>query len=182
MTIGAIYSGCLILGLSYAVLMGLAGWFFDHGDGDVQVDASGHLDAGHPSPLSGTTIATFITGFGAGGTLAHHVMEWTLVPGMLLASGSGVALAAAAYGVLDFIFSRTQAGSEYATSDVVGLDAEVITPIREGGMGEIAYVVKGQRERSSARARDGGAIGRGTPVTIDSVVGATAYVRHKDDS
>ncbi len=98
---------------------------------------------------------------------------------MLLAAGSGLALAGAAFVILDFIFVRTQAGSEYVMADVVGNVAEVITPIREDALGEIAYVVKGQRERMSARASDGTALAKGTLVVIDSLTGATAYVRRK---
>ncbi len=182
MTVELFYNSCLGVGLGYALLTSVFGWLFDHGDGgggDVQVDATGHLDAGHISPVSGTSIATFITGFGAGGTLAHNVLDWNLIPGMLLAAGSGLTLAGAAFVILDFIFVRTQAGSEYVMADVVGNVAEVITPIREDALGEIAYVVKGQRERMSARASDGVALAKGTLVIIESLTGATAYVRRK---
>lgn len=178
MTIGFFYTLCLGVGLGYSLLSALLGWLFDHA-GDVHVDAGGHLDAGHISPISGTTIATFVTGFGAGGTLAHHVLDWTVIPGMLLATVSGLVLAGAAFAVLEFIFSRTQAGSEYSTHDVVGCEAEVITSIQEGGIGEIAYVVKGQRERLSARTDDGAAIAKGALVVIESLAGSTAYVRRK---
>jgi membrane protein implicated in regulation of membrane protease activity len=178
MTIGFFYTLCLGVGLGYAVLSAALGWLFDSG-GDVHVDAAGHLDAGHISPISGTTIATFVTGFGAGGTLAHHVLDWAVIPGMLLATASGLVLAGAAFAVLEFIFSRTQAGSEYSTDDVVGCDAEVITSIRENGIGEIAYVVKGQRERLSARTGDGTAIAKGSAVVVESLAGSTAYVRRK---
>ena len=178
MTIGFFYTMCLGLGLGYALLSATLGWLFDHG-GDIHVDASGHFDAGHMSPVSGTTIATFITGFGAGGTVAHQLLEWSLVPGMLLASASGLVLAAAAFGVLELIFSRTQAGSEYDAADLVGCEAEVITPIQDHGIGEIAYVVKGQRERLSARATDDAAVPKGALVVIESLAGSTAYVRRK---
>ena len=53
MTIGIFYASCLALGLGYAILSAGLGWLFDHGD--VQVDATGHLDAGSPSPVSGTS-------------------------------------------------------------------------------------------------------------------------------
>lgn len=178
MTIGFFYTLCLGVGLGYAVLSAALGWLFDHG-GDVQVDATGHLDAGNISPISGTTIATFVTGFGAGGTLAHHVLDWSVIPGMLLATASGLVLAGAAFAVLEFIFSRTQAGSEYSTADIVGCEAEVITSIRENGIGEIAYVVKGQRERLSARTGDGTAVTKGSVVVVERIAGSTAYVRRK---
>jgi membrane-bound ClpP family serine protease len=102
------------------------------------------------------------------------------LPGLLAAVASGLVLAAAVFAVMEAVFSRTQAGSEYDTQELAGRTAEVITSIRAGGTGEITYVVKGQRERASARARDGEAIAKGAQVEIESMVGSTAYVRRAD--
>ncbi len=88
-------------------------------------------------------------------------------------------VAAAAYAILDFIFRETQAGSEFAVGETVGREAEVIVSIPAGGVGEVAYIMRGQREQSSARAIDGAAIPKGSPVVIERVSGPTAYVRRK---
>ena len=180
MTIGVIYIALLTLGIVYALFAAIFGWFADHDFGGIHADASGHLDAGQPHPISGTIVATFITGFGAGGTVAHYHLDWELFPGLLTASLSGIFLAGAAFLALEFLFSRTQAGSEFSTGEAVGRIAEVITPIAPEGLGEIAYTMKGQRERSSARSADGTAIARGSSVVIEKFVGATAYVRLKE--
>ncbi len=180
MTIGLVYVGLLGIGVVYALMAGILGWIADLGDGDIQVDASGHLDAGHPHPISGTTVATFLTGFGGGGVVAHYVLAWSLLPGLGVAVASGLAVAAAAFGVLELIFRQTQAGSEFATAEVVGREGEVITSIPAGGTGEIAYLVKGQREQSAARAADGTAIPKGSLVAIENVMGSIAYVRRKE--
>ncbi len=174
MTIGVIYTGLLALGILYALFATFFSWIADHDFGHADV---GHVDGGQPHPLSGTVVATFITGFGGGGTLAHYQLEWTLIPGLVLALAAGTLLAGAAFGLLELLFSRTQAGSEFAVFDMVGRTAEVITPIAAEGTGEIAYMVKGQRERSAARSLDGVAISRGSSVVIEKFVGATAYVR-----
>lgn len=179
MTVGAVYIGLLVLGVVYALMSGAMGWLSDLGDSDVGVDASGHFDVGHPHPVSGTTIATFITGFGAGGIVGHYLLRWPFGWGLLLATGGGLLLAGTAYLVLDLIFSQTQAGSERTTEDAVGREAEVITSIPAGGTGEVAYVVRGQREQGSARSLDGTAIARGQLVVIEKVLGQTAYVRVK---
>ena len=170
MTIGVIYTGLLAFGIVYAVFATIFSWFADH-------DFGGHADGGQPHPISGTVVATFITGFGGGGTLAHYQLGWQLLPGLAAAIFSGAILAAAAFAVLELLFARTQAGSEFAVGDMVGRTAEVITPIAADGTGEIAYLVKGQRERSAARSADGTAIPRGSSVVIEKFVGATAYVR-----
>ena len=179
MTIGAVYIGLLVLGVVYALLAGAMGWLSDLGDGDIAVDASGHFDVGHPHPLSGTTIATFITGFGAGGIVAHYLMRWPFGWGLLVATGSGLVLAGAAYLILDLLFSQTQAGSERTTEDAVGREAEVITAIPAGGVGEVAYLVRGQRDQAPARSLDGAGVPHGRVVIIEKIVGQTAYVRVK---
>jgi membrane protein implicated in regulation of membrane protease activity len=178
MTIGVLYLVFLVLGVTYALIAGALGWFSDlGGGGDIHVDASGHLDAGHVHPLSGTVIATFVTGFGGGGVVAHYLLEWKLVGGLLLATVSGIALAAAAFGVLELIFSQTQAGSEFAMDEVAGRSAEVITAIPENGAGEVAYTVRGQREVSAARTVTGQAIPKGRLVVVERVTGNTLFVR-----
>jgi membrane protein implicated in regulation of membrane protease activity len=177
--IGLIYVGLLTLGVVYGVIAGIMGWFSDLFGGDIHVDASGHLDAGHAHPISGTIVATFVTGFGGGGVMAHYLFEWTMVPGLGFATVSGLVLAGAAFLLLDLVFKHTQAGSEFTTDDLVGREAQVITPIPEGGTGEVAYLVKGQREESPAQTLDGKAVAKGQLVVIEKVVGSTVYVRSR---
>jgi len=180
-TIGLLYLACLTLGVVYALVAGGLGWLSDiGGGGDIHVDASGHFDAGHAHPISGTVVATFVTGFGAGGVIGHYLLAWTLVPGLLLATVSGLALAGAAFAVLDLIFTHTQGGSEFEMTEIAGREAEVITTIPEHGTGEVAYTVRGQRETSPARSRSGAAIARGELVVVEVVSGNTLYVRPKE--
>jgi len=178
-SLGIVYVGLLLLGVFYALLTGALGWVSDlFGGGDVgHVDASGHLDAGHVHPLSGTTVATFITGFGAGGTVGHYLLDWGSGATLALATGSGLGLAGAAYLLLDVLFHATQGGSEFPPEAAVGREAEVITPIPADGTGEIAFQVKGQREHAPARSLDGSAVPRGRLVLIEKFSGTTAYVR-----
>ena len=182
MTIGIFYISLLVLGFLYSVISLLAGWLTDvggHLDLGGHVDVPGHADVGHLGPISGTTVATFVTGFGGGGVIGHYWLQWPLLGSLGIAIGSGVAVAAAAYGILDFIFRETQAGSEFAVGETVGREGEVIVSIPEGGVGEVAYIMRGQREQSSARAVDGALIPRGSAVVIERVSGPTAYVRRK---
>jgi hypothetical protein len=180
MTLGIVFIGLLLVGVVYAIVAGALGWLADIGDGDIHVDASGHLDAGHPHPISGTIVATFVTGFGGGGTVAHYLFEWGTAASLAFAAVSGLALAAAAFGVLELIFKNTQAGSEFNVEETVGREAEVITPIPAGGAGEVSYLAKGQREVAAARSSDGSAIAKGKVVTIEKVLGATIYVRARN--
>jgi hypothetical protein len=175
MSIGVVYIGLLIAGVVYAVISGALGWLGDLGGGDVHVDMSGHLDAGHAHPISGTVVATFITGFGGGGTVAHYLFELPLGGSLSIAVVSGLALAAAAFGVLELIFSRRRPAPSSASDN--GGDAEVITPIPETGMGEWPYrqgAWRGGRGGALARTRD-----RRRLVVIEKVIGPTLYVREK---
>ena len=178
MTIGLLYVGLFGLGVVYALLASFFGWISDHDFGGLHGDAgdAGGVD-GQPHPISGTVVATFITGFGAGGTLAHYLLHWQLVPGLLTAGVSGLLLAGAAFLALELLFSRTQAGSEFAMGDAAGREAEVITSIPAAGIGEITFLVKGQRARMAARSSDGAAIAKGRPVVIERISGSTAHVR-----
>ena len=177
MTIGHFYLGLLGLGLAYALLAGLTGWLSDLGGGDIHFDTSGHLDAGHLHPISGTTVATFITGFGGGGTVAHYFLNWSLLGGLALGVATGAIVAGAAYALLEVVFRHTEAGSEYTVEEVIGREAEVITAIPEGGVGEIAYIARGQRVSCSAKSVDGATIPKGSLVLVDKITGSTAYVR-----
>lgn len=187
MSVGLIYICLLGLGVVYALMTGVFGWLSDliGGGGDVHVDVGGHdvaghldsVDASHSHPITGTTAATFVTGFGGGGIVAHYLLGYSTVPGLFVASGSGFVLAFAAYLALDWLFKQTQGGSEYSVAETAGREAEVITAIPAGGMGEIAYLVRGRRENSPARAVDGGEIPKGRLVIIEKTLGNTFYVR-----
>jgi membrane-bound ClpP family serine protease len=177
MIVGLIYIGLLLGGVVYAVLTGLVGFLSDLGGADVHMDASGHLDAGNLHPLSGPIVASFVTGFGAGGTVGHYLLRWPLPGSVGLASGAGLVLAGAAFAVMNTIFKHTQGGSEFSLDEIVGRVGEVITPIPAGGTGEVACIVKGQREVGAARSADGSPIKRGEVVVVEKAVGPTLYVR-----
>jgi hypothetical protein len=174
---GIVYIALLLLGVIYAIVAGALGWLGDMFDGDIHVDASGHLDAGHMHPISGPVIASFVTGFGAGGIVGHYLLHWPLLGGVGLATGVGLALAGGAFLVMETIFKHTQGGAEFQVEDVAGRDAEVITAIPAGGTGEIAVIVKGQREVGPARSAEGAAIAKGQVVMVEKVMGQTFYVR-----
>ncbi len=171
---GIIYFLSFAIGLGYALMVGLAGHLFgDHG-GDVHMDVGTDLPI---TPLSPTVIATFLTGFGGGGLLAHSYFQLSTGKGVLVALLTGVLLSGGTYCVLLLLFKNTQAGSEYSLDDMVGRVVEIITPIPENGTGEIALIAKGTRVIGPARSTDGKPVARSTPVEIVRVVGSIYYVR-----
>ncbi len=174
MSVGAIYLLCFMIGLGYAVFVGLAGHLF--GGHDI----SGHMDVGTDlplSPLSPTVLSTFLTGFGGGGMLAHSYMGLSTGKGVLVALFTGMMLSGGTFAALAVLFRNTQAGSEFTLDDLTGKVVQVITPIPEHGMGEIALVIKGTRINGPARSVDGHEIGRNSAVTVVRVVGNVYHVK-----
>jgi hypothetical protein len=165
-----IYLVCFFLGLGFAVLSGLLAGVFG-GHAGPHVDAGGaHVDLGgshgdgthapaaegslHFQPLSPVSIALFVTTFGGIGLLLKKLGYPPLVQlpvGML----SGLIVGGAvAYGFYR-IMQSTQASSHVRAGEEIGLQAEVTVPIPNGGLGEIAYVVRGSRLTNPARSIDG---------------------------
>ena len=60
--------------------------------------------------------------------------------------------------------------------DIIGVVGEVITPIPEKGVGEIAYVQKGARYSAPAREQSGAPVPGGAAVKIVRVAGSQFYV------
>lgn len=174
MSVSLVYFLSFAIGLGYAIIVGLAGHLFGGHVGDIHMDVGTDLPI---TPLSPTVIATFLTGFGGGGLLAHSYFQLSVGKGVLVALLTGVLLSAGTFGALTLLFKNTQAGSEYSLDDMVGRVVQIITPIPENGTGEVALVAKGTRIIGPARSSDGKAIQRNTPVEIVQVVGNVYYVR-----
>ncbi len=63
----------------------------------------------------------------------------------------------------------------------MGALGRVVSPIREGGTGEIIFVNGERRMTSGARAEDGSAIAKGTEVVVTKYEKGIAYVRTWDE-
>lgn len=144
--------------------------------GDVDAFDVGSVDV---SPISPITIASFITAFGAIGTVARQLFNVSGPFSLLWATVGGLVLA----GIMFLFYSQfligSQGSSEVRVGHLIGLTAEVIAPIAEDGVGEIAVVAQGSRITYPARSSQGLAIKRGSLVVIDQMLGAQALVSPK---
>jgi membrane-bound ClpP family serine protease len=174
MSVGVIYFLSFAIGLGYAIFVGLSGDLFGGDAGDASMEVGTDLPM---SPLSPTIISTFLTGFGGGGLLANSYFQLSLAKGIAVALLTGALLSGGTFVMLTLLFRSTQAGSEFTFQDMVGRVVQVVTPIPENGIGEIALIAKGTRVNSAARSIDGKAVPRNTAVTIVQVVGNVFYVR-----
>jgi membrane protein implicated in regulation of membrane protease activity len=77
------------------------------------------------------------------------------------------------------LVTGSQGSSQIRNTDLQGADAEVITPIPAGGIGEVAAMVGGQRFSGPAREADGKEIPRGAHVRVKIMLGGTFVVERK---
>jgi hypothetical protein len=188
-----IYLVCFFLGLGFtvisAVLSGLLGGHAGpHVDvGGTEVDLGGiHTDASahagpvegsvHFSPLSPVSLAMFVTTFGGIGLLFKKLGYPAFVH-IPAAAFSGIVMG----GLIAYLFFRimkvTQGSSHPRTGEEIGIEAEVTVPIPNGGLGEVAYVLRGSRFTNPARTVDGKELPAGLPVKIVKQVGNIYHVQ-----
>jgi len=172
----------LIYAVVSAVLSGALGGDFgaDHDVGGVHPgDMGTHLGPGmvHFSPLSPTVIATFLTAFGGMGMICMRVFEmrpFTALPVALLVA---MGVAAGIFALFEWIFEKTQGSANIDAAQLAGTHADVITPIPEKGVGEIAFVACGSRQNAPARSEDGRPIESPAEVEIVRAIGGSYIVR-----
>lgn len=178
-----IYLICLVVGLTFTLVSVLVGHFFGGHDAHV-AGSGGNAEAGADtsdmpglSIFSPTIICSFITSFGGFGLIfsQFHTTSKTVVSAPLAALCSLV-VAGGLYKFLSVVFRNTQSSSESHVGRLAGTEANVISPIPAGGVGEIAYVVGGSRYTAAARVENGQAVAVGKPVKITRIVGTQFYV------
>lgn len=174
-----VYIGCLAFGAFYSIAsLFLGGHGFDHGGHDgINFD---HGDGGDvPSPFNPLVIASAITAFGAVGIITKLGLgssdTVSLISALLFA---GVVGAIIFFGIVRLMYS-SQSNSTFSQDDLVGIEAKVITPIPQDGMGEISYVVNGIRNCMTAKSLNNNFIGREEIVKIKEVSGNIAAVMKK---
>ena len=186
------YFFLLMLGVFYALFVMVSGGLHALHIPDLHLDLSGahlppaHVDIGgtpdhdvHLLSLSPISIASFVTSFGGIGLIATEAFGVGGGPSLIWAVIGSLIVGVASHFLVFYLFIAPQASSEVKTRDILGLTAEVITPIPGKSVGEIAYVAMGERHTATARSADGQAIPRGASVTIESVVGTVTLVRLK---
>jgi len=177
-----VYGICLVTGLIFTLISVMAGHFFGHGD--HVAGSGGHVEAGADasdapgiSIFSPAIIAAFITAFGGFGLIFSQFDDTSAAEiSAPLSLFGGLAVAGLLLVFLRSVFSHTQSSSESHVARLIGAEANVITPIPENGVGEIAYVVGGTRYTAPARAENNLSVGNGKTVKITRITGTQFYV------
>jgi membrane protein implicated in regulation of membrane protease activity len=196
MGIEAVYIFCFVVGAVYALVAGVAAGVFGghiHHAGlighDLGHDINHGADPSHPaaqgevqlSPISPVTITMFVTAFGGVGLIATHALALPILLSLPMALSSGLILAGVAFYTFSKLFQATEGSSEARVGELVGLEAEVITPIPSQGLGEIAYVARGTRFTAPARSEDGKPHPAHSTVVIERIVGSVFCVKKSLD-
>lgn len=178
--------------LAFGVLYTLASLIFgahgsDHGVDHSGIDTLDH-SAAHssdnsnsaPSLLNPVVLASAITAFGAIGLVAKLGFMIDDLTSLIISTAfAGVIGASIFFGIVKFMYG-SQSNSVFSLDDMIGTEAEVITPIPKSGVGEIAYIINGIRYNNPARADDRKELSRGTVVLIKGFSGNTATVQRNN--
>lgn len=166
------FVACFAVGFLFAVLMFVLGEVLDFA----------HVEVDGPGPLSGSVLATFISGFGAGGFIAHKGAGWSSFGSIAAALLCGLALASIALFTLKFLYKRGNVGGEYSLEEATGTEGQITIPIPAEGKGEVAFTFKKARQIAPALSVDGKALGKFTIVKIVKVVSDTLIVERKKEA
>jgi hypothetical protein len=174
-----VYVILLGIGFIYAVLILVGQGIGELDIPDVDIDAGDvpsfdHGEVGLPS-ISPMSIASFATAFGAFGIISSQLFGASNVVSLFWALGGGLVVGVIAQLLFIFVFSP-QTSSLRSRGDVVGLTGEVVIPIPENGVGQIAVVARGSRVTHSARAQSGQSFKQGDLVRVVELVGSVAFV------
>jgi membrane protein implicated in regulation of membrane protease activity len=192
-----VYIAFAVVGCGYIVVAALMGHLTDvggdhghaggdHGDaGSYGVDQGGHgaVTAGHAATaafhfpfFSPLALATFLAFIGGYGLMAKHGFEARDTVSLLVAIPLALATAyVVTYGAWKVV-QGSRGSSQIRAADLVGADAEVLTPIPAGGVGEVAATVRGQRFTGPAREAAGQAVRQGAHVRVERLIGSTMVV------
>ena len=170
-----IYAGIAAFGLLLLLVLLFVGEIFG-GDHDLghDGDIGDHDAGGGPSIFSIRIMAAFLTAFGAGGVIARNY-QFSHVGASAIGIACGVVMAGIVYQFAKMLYAQ-QASTDLRMSGLVGAAGEVSVAIPPGGVGQITISAAGERTEHIARAVDGRAVPRGTPVTITGLGGDSVIV------
>lgn len=150
-----------------------------HGAGPA---ADGHAGLDHAgidySPFSPLSVAGTLCGFGAGGLIASG-LGWTQSLGLLGAIGGGTVSGLLLWLLIGKLLYSMQGSSEAHVADMIGLEAEVLTPLQPGATGEVAYILDGTRYTAPARMHGEGGAAQHETVRIRRLQDNVVYVERK---
>jgi membrane protein implicated in regulation of membrane protease activity len=158
-----------VAGCGYVLVALALGQVFE---GDGATDGTFQFPLLSPSGLA--TLAGSLGAFGLIVQFGFGLADW---PSVLVAVPLAFVFSYAATYAAWRVLVGSSTTSAIAAADLAGVEAEVITPIPAGGVGEAAAFVGGQRYASPAREVDGLEVPRGAVVSVVRLAGSTLLVK-----
>lgn len=170
---------CFLTGFGILLFNLIFGSLSDFFSIDLDLDFDTHLQGDHIGHgllgfLSPSTLSGFLIAFGGMGLFFTYLALPLLIiwPIAILSGGvSGWLLLK-----LMRVLKKLENGSAADKDDLVGLPAQVVGAIQEGGYGSIRYVFNGNTFTSPAVSYDGTPISQGTAVAIVAIEKHLYYV------
>ncbi|HZD30258.1 MAG TPA: NfeD family protein [Candidatus Angelobacter sp.] len=153
----------------------------------AHVPHGGHVAAGHGSQTAEmpffnfATVTAFLAWFGGSGYLLTRYSPLAVTLIMLIAIVVGLIGAAFIFWFVVKFLMKHERELDPADYDRVGVLGHVVSPIREGGTGEILFSQEGTRQTCGARSESGAALPKGTEIIVTRYEHGIAYVRKWDE-
>jgi len=137
------------------------------------------VDGSPFSILQPKLIAVFLTVTGGLGAIlsSRHGMVFTLVASVL----AGLFIAKLINRLVIKPLYKAQNTSSFDKREIIGTNARVISPIRQGGYGKISYSVSGSIVTGPAKSEDGGEVKNGEQVNITRIESGTYFVKKLEE-
>jgi hypothetical protein len=189
------YLVCFLVGITLSVLSFLGGSFHlphfhvhvPHGHvamphaGGAPHAAGGSGPDAHMPVFNFATITAFLAWFGGTGYLLTRYSTLVVSLILLLAVFAGMVGAAIIFWFVAKLLMKHDRWLDPADYDRVGVLGRIISPVREGGTGEMIFSQEGVRVTCGARSESGGGMARDTEVIITRYEKGIANVRRWDE-
>lgn len=176
-TLNLVYAGIVIISFLFALVSLLGAELGEALDVALDVDGDSGFDFINVSPFS---LAMFGAAFGMVGLITRVWYDMAPIPSLLWATGLGFVVGAVAQVFFIYVLSPSRSSHYRLQNDAIGREAEVITSVPEGGLGEIAFNNVSGRVKLAARSATGEAVPYGEVVVIERIVGRVAYIQRAE--
>lgn len=164
------------LGLAIVVLSLVLGEFLEGVFEGFDIDVDFDVDA--DGLFSTPVIGSFLAAFGFGAALVMYATNAGAGVAALGGVGSGIVMGGVALAITR-AFMRMPTDANVNTRDLVGKAGVVISPIPEGGLGEVTVRHAGHLLKLHARAD--GALPAGTPIWVLAVTSPSSVFVQRDE-
>jgi membrane protein implicated in regulation of membrane protease activity len=199
------YLVCFLVGVTLTVLAFLGGgWHVPHLNihtphvpihtPHVSMPHGGHVATPHATGgahvgvqgaempfLNFGTIAAFLVWFGGAGYLLTRYSTLVVSLVLIVAVAVGIVGANIIFWFVVKLLMKHDRELDPADYERVGVLGRIVSPVRQGGTGEMIFSQEGTRHTCGARSEDGAALDKGTEVIITRYEKGIAYVRRWDE-